>query len=70
MLRQFGSVLNLVVALAISSSAPAQDKKLTTINLGYSAISGSFAPLWVGFDQGFSPSTASISRWPTSRATE
>ena len=30
----------------------AQDKKLTTVNLGYSAISGSFAPLWVGFDQG------------------
>jgi len=29
-----------------------QDKKLTTVNVGYSAISGSFAPLWVGFDQG------------------
>ena len=52
MMRRFGSVLNVVVALAISSSALAQDKKLTTINLGYSAISGSFAPLWVGFDQG------------------
>ena len=30
----------------------AQDKKLTPVYLGYSAISGSFAPLWVGFDQG------------------
>ncbi len=52
MMRRFGSLLALVIALAISSAAPAQDKKLTTINLGYSAISGSFAPLWVGFDQG------------------
>jgi len=52
MMRRAGSVLALVVALAISFSAPAQDKKLATINLGYSAISGSFAPLWVGFDQG------------------
>ena len=52
MMRRAGSVLALVVALAISFSAPAQDKKLAIINLGYSAISGSFAPLWVGFDQG------------------
>ncbi len=43
----FLSVLNLFFPLA------AQDKKLTTMNVGYSAISGSFAPLWVGFDQGF-----------------
>ncbi len=34
------------------SLAAAQDKKLTTVNFGYSAISGSFAPLWVGFEQG------------------
>ena len=34
------------------SVALAQDKKFTTVNLGYSAISGSFAPLWVGFEQG------------------
>ncbi len=51
-MRRLGSVATLVIALAISFSVPAQDKKLTTINLGYSAISGSFAPLWVGFDQG------------------
>ena len=45
-----------VFAIVAMSSAPsaAQDKKLTTINFGYSAISGSFAPLWVGFDQGLS----------------
>ena len=30
----------------------AQDKKPTTVNFGYAAISGSFAPLWVGFEQG------------------
>jgi NitT/TauT family transport system substrate-binding protein len=44
------SVLLAVASLCVAASA--QDKKLTTINLGYSAISGSFAPLWVGFDQG------------------
>jgi len=38
--------------LSFSELVSAQDKKLTTINVGYSAISGSFAPLWVGFDQG------------------
>jgi len=43
-----------VFAIVAMSSAPsaAQDKKLTTVNFGYSAISGSFAPLWVGFEQG------------------
>ncbi len=43
-----------VFAIVAMSSAPsaAQDKKLTAINFGYSAISGSFAPLWVGFEQG------------------
>lgn len=30
----------------------AQDKKLATVHFAYSAISGSFAPLWVGFDRG------------------
>lgn len=34
------------------STASAQDKKPTLINVGYSAISGSFAPLWVAFDLG------------------
>src|SRR5262245_18192216 len=44
----------IICGLLLSSSAllSAQDKKLTTVNFGYSAISGSFAPLWVGFDQG------------------
>jgi len=42
----------LAFLVVLSSSLSAQDKKLTTVNVGYSAISGSFAPLWVGFDQG------------------
>jgi len=42
----------LLILLGFSPRAGAQDKKLYTVNLGYSAISGSFAPLWVGFDQG------------------
>jgi NitT/TauT family transport system substrate-binding protein len=42
----------LAIVLALSSSTAAQDKKPTTINVGYSAISGSFAPLWVGYDHG------------------
>jgi ABC-type nitrate/sulfonate/bicarbonate transport system substrate-binding protein len=42
----------LLIALGFPSSSAAQDKKPYTINLGYSAISGSFAPLWVGFDKG------------------
>ena len=50
------SRLSLIVALGFFcgavSLAAGQDKKLTTVNLGYSAISGSFAPLWVGFEQG------------------
>jgi len=44
--------LALAVFCFAGSLALAQDKKLTTVNLGYSAISGSFAPLWVGFEQG------------------
>ena len=42
----------LLIVLGFATSSAAQDKKSYTINLGYSAISGSFAPLWVGFDQG------------------
>ncbi len=41
-----------LLALGFPTRSAAQDKKLHTLNLGYSAISGSFAPLWVGFDQG------------------
>ena len=40
------------MALGCLSTASGQDKKLPTINVGYAAISGSFAPLWVAFDQG------------------
>jgi NitT/TauT family transport system substrate-binding protein len=42
----------LLATLSVFSPVGAQEKKLGTINVGYSAISGSFAPLWVGFDQG------------------
>jgi len=42
----------LLTVLGFATSSAAQEKKPYTINLGYSAISGSFAPLWVGFDQG------------------
>jgi NitT/TauT family transport system substrate-binding protein len=51
-MRAFRATLTLVLVLSLSSSITAQDKKLTAINVGYAAISGSFAPLWVGFDQG------------------
>jgi ABC-type nitrate/sulfonate/bicarbonate transport system substrate-binding protein len=51
-MRRLQSLGILLFIVGIFSAAPAQDKKLTTVNLGYSAISGSFAPLWVGFDQG------------------
>ncbi len=40
------------VIFSLVEACDAQDKKPHTINLGYSAISGSFAPLWVGYDQG------------------
>jgi len=46
------SLAFLLIVVGFSAPIPAQEKKLHTINLGYSAISGSFAPLWVGFDQG------------------
>jgi ABC-type nitrate/sulfonate/bicarbonate transport system substrate-binding protein len=49
--KTFLATLVLLI-LGLSSSSSAQDQKLTTLNVGYSAISGSFAPLWVGFDQG------------------
>ena len=42
----------LLLNFSLISITAAQDKKLPTITLGYSAISGSFAPLWVGVDQG------------------
>ena len=51
-MKIFPATLALLLVLGLFSSLGAQDKKLTTVNLGYAAISGSFAPLWVGFDQG------------------
>jgi hypothetical protein len=51
-MKTFYTLLVLFFALGFFSLVTAQDKKLTTVNVGYAAISGSFAPLWVGFDQG------------------
>ena len=51
-MKIFQRLLTLSCSFCILAAAAAQDKKLTTVNVGYSAISGSFAPLWVGFDQG------------------
>ena len=51
-MQVFRATLTLFLVLGMSSSITAQDRKLTTVNVGYAAISGSFAPLWVGFDQG------------------
>jgi len=42
-MRRLQSLGILLFIVGIFSAAPAQDKKLTTVNLGYSAISGSFA---------------------------
>jgi NitT/TauT family transport system substrate-binding protein len=47
--------INLALAiftLSLCATAPAQDRKPLPITVGYSAISGSFAPLWVAHDQG------------------
>jgi ABC-type nitrate/sulfonate/bicarbonate transport system substrate-binding protein len=51
-MKIFPATLAVPLLLGLFSSLNAQDKKLTTVNAGYAAISGSFAPLWVGFDQG------------------
>src|ERR1051325_10325909 len=42
----------LVITLMLLSPAAAQDRKLVPMVVGYSALSGSFAPLWVAFDLG------------------
>jgi NitT/TauT family transport system substrate-binding protein len=46
------SLLFLFYSAAFVAPLTAQDRKLATVNVGYSAISGSFAPLWVARDQG------------------
>jgi NitT/TauT family transport system substrate-binding protein len=42
----------LLLGFCLTSITSAQDKKLPTISVGYAAISGSFAPLWMALDQG------------------
>jgi hypothetical protein len=51
-MKALTSVATLLLTLPLLSPSSAQDKKLASVTVGYSAISGSFAPLWVGFDQG------------------
>jgi NitT/TauT family transport system substrate-binding protein len=46
------SAVILLLILSLGSSAQSQDKRPTPMVVGYSAISGSFAPLWVAHDQG------------------
>src|SRR5688500_5871905 len=41
-----------VIACCLTTAAGAQDKKPAAVTIGYSAISGSFAPLWVAQDLG------------------
>lgn len=48
-MSRWGTLLLIFIFL---SAAAAQEKKPATVHIGYSAISGSFAPLWVAFDQG------------------
>lgn len=47
-------ILSLILSLIVcfGFEVTAQEKKLPPVIIGYSAISGSFAPLWVGVDQG------------------
>lgn len=53
MTKTLGFSLSLLLLVTGSiATVSAQEKKPTTVNFAYSAISGSFAPLWVGFDQG------------------
>ena len=41
-----------VIACCLTTAASGQDKKPAAVTIGYSAISGSFAPLWVAQDLG------------------
>src|SRR5687767_1645469 len=56
------TTIAITLTLIIGATTPvglkalAQDKKLPSITVGYSAISGSFAPLWAAHDQGLLPS--------------
>jgi NitT/TauT family transport system substrate-binding protein len=51
-MKTSSTVAVFLLALCLSPRASAQEKKLTSVTVGYSAISGSFAPLWVGYEQG------------------
>ncbi|HWH77006.1 MAG TPA: ABC transporter substrate-binding protein, partial [Candidatus Binatus sp.] len=51
-MKNFTRAVIFLLALNLWSTGRAQDKKSTPMVVGYSAISGSFAPLWVAHDQG------------------
>src|SRR5829696_3043675 len=46
------SFITLAVLFCLVSAAHSQEKKLPAMTIAYSAISGSFAPLWFAHDQG------------------
>jgi NitT/TauT family transport system substrate-binding protein len=51
-MRLFANLTLAIITLSLCARAPAQDRKPLPMVVGYSAISGSFAPLWVAHDQG------------------
>src|SRR5258706_5034985 len=51
-MKRLASMVVLLLILSLGANAQSQDKKPTPMVVGYSAISGSFAPLWVAHDQG------------------
>jgi len=52
MTKTLRSAAALLLNLCLLSTASAQDKKPAPVTVAYSATSGTFAPLWVGVDQG------------------
>ena len=46
------AIATFVIACCLTTAASGQDKKLPAMTIAYSAISGSFAPLWVAHDLG------------------
>jgi ABC-type nitrate/sulfonate/bicarbonate transport system substrate-binding protein len=51
-MKTLNAVTVFLLVVCFWSPASAQEKKLTSVTVGYSAISGSFAPLWMALDQG------------------
>src|SRR5499427_2211274 len=51
-MKTLKAVIAFLFVACLWSPALAQEKKLNSAIVGYAAISGSFAPLWIAFDQG------------------